>query len=153
MRSSPPSVDAVLDIATRRQAAGTATVGDQVRPKLRHTDPEMRRVRLGLFAAALATFALLYAPQPLLPQLAGTFRVSPAAASLAISAATFALAIAVIPLSSLSEVLGRRRVMITGALTAGVLGLAAPLAPSLPARPADGRPSRPARPCGRPAAR
>ena len=71
MRSSPPSVNDVLDIATRRQAAGTATVGDPVRPKLRHTDPGMRRVRLGLFAAALATFALLYAPQPLLPQLAG----------------------------------------------------------------------------------
>ena len=132
MRSPPPSVDDVLDITTPWQSAGTGTVGEPVRPKLRHTDPGMRRVRLGLFAAALATFALLYAPQPLLPQLAGTFRVSPAAASLAISAATFALAIAVIPLSSLSEVLGRRRVMITGALTAGVLGLAAPLAPSLP---------------------
>src|SRR6516162_3279355 len=116
MRKEPPSVADVLDITTRRQPAGTAPAGDRdpVRPKLRHTDPGMRRVRLGLFAAALATFALLYAPQPLLPQIAGTFRVSPAAASLAISAATFALAIAVIPLSSLSEVLGRRRVMITG---------------------------------------
>ena len=70
MSSAPPSVDDVLDIATRRQAAGAATVGEPVRPKLRHTDPGMRRVRLGLFAAALATFALLYAPQPLLPQLA-----------------------------------------------------------------------------------
>lgn len=130
MRKAPPSVGDVLDITARRRAAGP--VGEAERPKLRHTDPGMRRVRLGLFAAALATFALLYAPQPLLPQLAGTFRVSPAAASLAISAATFALAIAVIPLSSLSEVLGRRRVMIVGALTAGVLGLAVPLAPSLP---------------------
>jgi len=117
-----PTVGGVLDIAARPVTE---------RPKLRHTDPEMRRVRLGLFAAALATFAMLYAPQPLLPQLAGSFGVSPAAASLAISAATFALAIAVIPLSSLSEVLGRRRIMIGGALAAGVLGLAAPLAPSL----------------------
>jgi MFS transporter, YNFM family, putative membrane transport protein len=122
---APPSVDGVLDITPRQEAA------EPVPPKLRHTDPGMRRVRLGLFAAALATFALLYAPQPLLPQLAGTFRVSPAAASLAISAATFALAVAVIPLSSLSEVLGRRRIMVGGALTAGVLGLVAPLAPSL----------------------
>ena len=65
------SVDRVLDNMTRRPATG----------KLRHTDPGMRRVRLGLFAAALATFALLYAPQPLLPQLASSFRVSPAAAS------------------------------------------------------------------------
>jgi YNFM family putative membrane transporter len=100
--------------------------------KLRHTDPGMRRVRLGLFAAALATFALLYAPQPLLPQIAGTFRVGPATASLAMSAATFALAIAVIPMSSLSEVFGRRRIMTVSVLTASVLGLAVPLAPSLP---------------------
>ncbi len=92
----------------------------------------MRRVRLGLFAAAFATFALMYAPQPLLPQLAGSFRVSPAGASLAMSAATLALAAAVIPVSSLSEVFGRRRVMTVGALAASLLGLATCVAPSLP---------------------
>jgi YNFM family putative membrane transporter len=92
----------------------------------------MRRIRLGLFAAALATFALLYAPQPLLPQIAATFGVGPATGSLAQSAATFALAIAIIPVSSLSEVFGRRRVMTVGALAAALLGLAASLAPSLP---------------------
>lgn len=100
--------------------------------KLRHGDPAMRRVRLGLFAAALATFALMYAPQPLLPELAASFRVSPAAASLALSAATLALAAAVIPVSSLSEVFGRRRVMAACALAAALLGVAATLAPSLP---------------------
>ena len=100
--------------------------------RLRHGDPGMRRVRLGLFAAAFATFALLYAPQPLLPQLAGQFRVSPAAASLAMSVATFALAVAVIPVSSLSEVFGRRRVMTISAIAASLLGLATTLAPSLP---------------------
>src|SRR6516165_9777834 len=116
------SVDRVLDNMTRRPATG----------KLRHTDPGMRRVRLALFAAAMATFALLYAPQPLLPQIAGTFGASPAAASLAMSAATFALAIGIIPVSSLSEVYGRRRVMIVSALAAAALGLVATLAPSLP---------------------
>jgi YNFM family putative membrane transporter len=107
----------------------TVTRDDPAR--LRHTDPGMRRVRLGLFAAALATYALLYTPQPLLPMIASGFRVSPAAASLAMSAGTFALAIAVIPVSSLSEVFGRRRVMIISAISAAVLGLIAPLAPSL----------------------
>ena len=58
--------------------------------------------------------------------------MDPATASLAMSAATFALAIAVIPVSSLSEVFGRRRVMTVSALAASVLGLAATLAPSLP---------------------
>jgi YNFM family putative membrane transporter len=91
----------------------------------------MRRVRLGLFAAALATFALLYTPQPLLPLLSADFRTSPAASSLVMSAGTGALAVAIIGVSSLSEVFGRRRVMVVSALAAALLGLAAPLSPSL----------------------
>jgi MFS transporter, YNFM family, putative membrane transport protein len=101
--------------------------------KLRYADPGMRRVRLGLFAAGLATFALLYVPQPLLPALSRAFGASPATASLAMSAGTLALAVAIIPVSSLSEVRGRRAVMTVSVLAAAVLGLAAPLSPSLPA--------------------
>ncbi len=100
--------------------------------RLRHGDPGMRRVSVGLFAAGLATFALLYTPQPLLPLLARGFGASPAAASLAMSAGTGALALAIIPVSSLSEVCGRRRVMTVSVLAAAVLGLLAPLAGSLP---------------------
>ena len=107
----------------------TATL-TETRP-LRHSDPGMRQVRLGLFAAGLATFILLYSPQPLLPLLSSAFRASPAASSLAMSAGTGALAVAIIPVSSLSEVLGRRRVMVVSVLAAAVLGLAAPLSPSL----------------------
>jgi MFS transporter, YNFM family, putative membrane transport protein len=100
--------------------------------RLRYGDAGMRRVRLGLFAAGLATFALLYVPQPLLPALSRAFGASPAAASLAMSAGTFALAIAIIPVSSLSEVRGRRAVMTVSVIAAAVLGLIAPLSPSLP---------------------
>jgi YNFM family putative membrane transporter len=100
--------------------------------RLRYGDAGMRRVRLGLFAAGLATFALLYVPQPLLPELSRAFGASPAAASLAMSAGTFALAIAIIPVSSLSEVRGRREVMTVSVIAAAVLGLIAPLSPSLP---------------------
>jgi MFS transporter, YNFM family, putative membrane transport protein len=90
----------------------------------------MGKVRLGLFAAGLATFALLYSTQALLPMLARTFRVDPAGSSLAMSAATGALAVAVIPVSSLSEVFGRRRVMVISVLAASVLGLAASFSPA-----------------------
>ncbi|HEY1701707.1 MAG TPA: MFS transporter, partial [Trebonia sp.] len=79
--------------------------------KLRPGDPGMRNVRIGLFGAGLATFALLYTPQPLLPLLSAGFRASPAAASLSMSAGTAALAVAIIPVSSLSEVYGRQRIM------------------------------------------
>lgn len=116
-----------------RLNVGPVTVTAERAQRLRHADPGMRRVRLGLFAAGLATFALLYTPQPLLPQLSRSFHAGPAAASLAMSAGTAALALAVIPVSSLSEVLGRRAVMTTSVLAAAVLGLLAPLAPSLPA--------------------
>ena len=96
----------------------------QAQPAARGTRTrESRRVRLGLFAAGLATFALLYTPQPLLPLLSGAFHTSPAGASLAMSAGTAALALAIIPVSSLSEVVGRRAVMITSVLAAAVLGL------------------------------
>jgi YNFM family putative membrane transporter len=98
--------------------------------RLRYGDPGIGRVRLGLFAAGLATFALLYAVQPVLPMLAKAFRVSPAGSSLAMSAATGALAVAVIPVSSLSEVFGRRRVMVLSLLLAVVLGMVAPFSPS-----------------------
>jgi YNFM family putative membrane transporter len=98
--------------------------------RLRHGDAGMGRVRLGLFAAGLATFALLYTVQPLLPQLAASFRVSATGASLAMSAGTGALALAVIPVSSLSEVFGRRRTMVISLLAAAILGLLVPLSPS-----------------------
>ena len=108
------------------------TISLEKTQRLRHGDPGMGRVRLGLFAAGLATFALLYTPQPLLPSLSRAFGASPAAASLAMSAGTFALAVAIIPVSSLSEVRGRRQVMTVSVLAAAVLGLIAPLSPSLP---------------------
>ncbi len=100
--------------------------------RLRHGDPGMRRVRLGLFAAGLATFALLYTPQPLLPLISAAFGASPAASSLAMSAGTGALALAVIPVSSLSEVWGRRAVMTVSVLAAAVLGMVAPFSVNLP---------------------
>jgi YNFM family putative membrane transporter len=108
------------------------TLSLQPAARLRHGDPGMRRVRLGLFAAGLATFALLYTPQPLLPLLSRAFGASPAAASLAMSAGTGALALAVIPVSSLSEVCGRRAVMTVSVLAAAVLGLAASFSVNLP---------------------
>ncbi|MFD0516586.1 hypothetical protein [Paractinoplanes durhamensis] len=37
-----------------------------------------RRVCLALFAAGVATFALLYSTQAVLPELAGAFRITPA---------------------------------------------------------------------------
>ncbi|PSL54360.1 MFS transporter [Saccharothrix carnea] len=62
----------------------------------------------------LATFALLYAPQSVLPDIAAEFRLTPAEASLAISAATGALALAIIPMAALADRHGRTRIALAG---------------------------------------
>lgn len=89
-----------------------------------------RRINFALFAAGVATFLLLYCIQPLLPLLSQEFDVTPARASLTISVTTGALALAIIPLSSLSEARGRVRVMTVAVLAAVVLGCCVPLSPS-----------------------
>src|ERR1700760_3276692 len=63
-------------------SVGRVTLTLEQAEKLRYGDAGMRRVRLGLFAAGLATFALLYTPQPLLPLLSSAFHASPAASGL-----------------------------------------------------------------------
>lgn len=91
-----------------------------------------RRIAFAVAASGLAVFSLLYAPQPILPQLAAGFGLEPGRASLAISVATGALALTVLPAAALSEVAGRRPVMVVAVLAAAVLGLALPLVPSYP---------------------
>lgn len=86
----------------------------------------VRRIRLALLFGALALFALLYAPQAVLPQLAAQFSLTPGTVALVISAGTLGLALAAIPLGTLSEALGRRRTMVTSLLVAEVLGLLLP---------------------------
>ncbi|TDD81389.1 MFS transporter [Actinomadura rubrisoli] len=89
--------------------------------------PGLRRVNLALFAAGLTTFMSLYCTQALLPELSGTFSVSPARASLLVSLATGAVAVAVIPVSSLSERYGRTRVMVVSSVVSALVGLLLPL--------------------------
>ncbi|HVW42080.1 MAG TPA: MFS transporter [Amycolatopsis sp.] len=91
-----------------------------------------RRVKIAVAAAGIASFALLYAPQPVLPQLAQQYHLDPGSASLAVSVATGALAVAVLPIAALSEIIGRRPVIVTSVVASAVLGLLLPLAPTYP---------------------
>ncbi|MBW1596687.1 MFS transporter [Streptomyces sp. JJ38] len=89
------------------------------------------RANLALFALGLATFALLYSTQALLPALSADFAVTPDAASWTVSAATIALAVCVLPLSTLSERFGRQRLMTVSVTVAVGLALLLPFAPDL----------------------
>ncbi|WP_410668838.1 MFS transporter [Amycolatopsis sp. cmx-4-68] len=92
-----------------------------------------RRVKTAVAAAGISSFALLYAPQPVLPQLAAQYHLDPGGAALAVSVATGALAIAVLPIAALSEVVGRRPVILTSVVASVVFGLLLPLMPTYPA--------------------
>ena len=80
--------------------------------------------------AALAAFGLLYSTQALLPAVGASFGVGPTAASLTVSAATGALALAILPLSAVAESVGRVPVMRTGLLVACLFTFVAAAAPA-----------------------
>jgi YNFM family putative membrane transporter len=89
-----------------------------------------RRISLALFLAGFATFSLLYAIQPLLPNLAAHYGVSPAASSLALSLTTGSLAVAILLAGTFSEGFGRRGVMFWSMLGAALCHIGAALSPS-----------------------
>ncbi|MGW2088774.1 MFS transporter [Streptomyces sp. NPDC001880] len=112
--------------------AAPGTTADSAAPDpLEPGRPGYRRMSFALFAAGVATFALLYSTQALLPAISASFGATAGQASWTVSAATGALALCVLPMSALSERFGRRQMM-TASLTVAVLvGLLVPFAPSL----------------------
>ncbi len=80
--------------------------------------PQFMRVTLALFSAGLATFALLYCVQPILPVLSQEFGVSPASSSISLSVATGLMALGLLFTGPLSDAIGRKNVMVTALLLA-----------------------------------
>jgi MFS transporter, YNFM family, putative membrane transport protein len=97
--------------------------------QIRVGSPPFWRANLALFLGGLVTFAALYNTQPPLPSFAAEFRVSPATASLSVSATTAALAISLLIAGTLSETLGRKSVMIVSLVMSSVLTLATAWSP------------------------
>ncbi|MER5717209.1 MFS transporter [Streptomyces sp. NPDC002132] len=93
--------------------------------------PGYRRMSFALFLAGVATFALLYSTQALLPLISGEFGVAASEASWTVAAATGGLALFVLPMSALSERYGRRAVMTASLAVAVGVALLVPFAPSL----------------------
>lgn len=89
-------------------------------PYIKRGTPQFIRVTLALFSAGLATFALLYCVQPLLPVLSQEFGVSPATSSLSLSAATGLMALGLLFTGPLSDAVGRKAVMVVSLLLAAL---------------------------------
>lgn len=96
---------------------------------IRSGTPVFRRTALALAAAGFSTFAVLYAVQPLLPIYADDFGVSPAASSLALSLPCGLLAVALLVVSPLSEIWGRKPVMLASLVASALLTVVAALVP------------------------
>ncbi|MGG1658115.1 MFS transporter [Brevibacillus sp. NRS-1366] len=82
-----------------------------------------RKSNLAFFAAGFNTFAILYSTQPLMPEFTREFHISPAMASLSLSMTTISLAISMLLFGTVSEVWGRKSVMISSMLVASVLSI------------------------------
>lgn len=102
-------------------------------PEAPATRPAPRSLTLGVTATGIASFCMLYAPQPVLPEIARTFQLSPGSASLAVTVASAGLTVSVLPLATLSEVVGRRRVIVWSLVLSVILGLLVPFAPTFDA--------------------
>ena len=112
------------DMATALDLTPTGSIARVGRRTARY-----RRILLVLAAGGLANFAVVYFPQPLLPQLATAFSVEPAATGLALSVATGAMLLGLIVAAPLSDRIGRVPAMGGSLVVAGLfcaLGAAAP---------------------------
>lgn len=125
-----PATDAATATDPRPRNERTGRQPDGPR-QLHPGGPGYRRMNLALFAAGVATFALLYCTQALLPAISADLGVTPDQASWTVSAATGALALAVLPLSALSERFGRRAMMTASLGSAALVSVAIPFAPDL----------------------
>lgn len=87
-------------------------------------------INIALFAGGFSTFAILWGTQPLLPDIAEEFHISPALSSLSLSSTTIALAISILIAGSLSEVFGRKPVMMISLFTSAILSIITAFTPS-----------------------
>lgn len=91
---------------------------------------EFTLANLALFAAGFIVFANLYITQPLMPQFSKDYGVSPAIASMSLSAATLTLAFSLLLFGSLSEAWGRKKLMMISIFAASILTIALAFSPT-----------------------
>ena len=108
----------IIDDESPRSPASVSTSG-----WIERGTPQFMRVTLALFSAGLATFALLYCVQPILPVLSQQFGVSPAASSISLSISTGLMALGLLVTGPLSDAIGRKPVMVTALMLAAICTL------------------------------
>ncbi len=108
----------------------TAGAAPNLPPGHQLGSPEYRRIAVCLFLAGVVTFASLYAAQPLLPMFVTEFGITPTQSTLAVSVATMGIGVALLVAGPLSEVRGRRGLMLGSLFCGSLIGVACGFAPS-----------------------
>ncbi|GAB3558655.1 MFS transporter [Spelaeicoccus albus] len=93
-------------------------------------DKSLRDIRIALFLAGIATFALLYSTQAILPELSSAFSISTVQSTYSVSVSTIGLGIGLLIAGPLSEILGRTRLIHISLFAAAACGLVIAFAPS-----------------------
>lgn len=92
---------------------------------MKNWDSRLTKALIGLFICSCATFADIYATQPLLPAFTKYFRVSPTVSSLSVSMVVIAIALSLFYYGPLSDAVGRKNLMALVLIVASVPTLAA----------------------------
>ncbi len=92
--------------------------------------PDFRRVTLALVAAGFSTYALLYCVQPMLPVFSAELHVSPGVSSLSLSVTTGMLAVSMLVAGRISDVHGRKPIMVFSLFAVGILTVLSAFAPN-----------------------
>ncbi|WLI90076.1 MFS transporter [Massilia sp. R2A-15] len=90
--------------------------------------PAFKRINRAMVFGGFSTFALLYCVQPLMPQLAHQFTLTPAQSSLALSVSTFALALSLLFSSVISDRIGRKPMMVAAMMGGAIFTVASAFA-------------------------
>ncbi|WP_323634829.1 MFS transporter [Pectobacterium polaris] len=120
MSNLPSSAPNDWPLSTADDADDIAPKSSGKTPYITRGTPQFMRVTLALFSAGLATFALLYCVQPLLPVLSQDFGISPATSSLSLSVSTVMLAFGLLFTGPLSDTIGRKNVMVVSLMLAAI---------------------------------
>lgn len=123
--SSSPAEQSSVAVAVETEELPSSAAPAPIRrsqlnklPFIERGSPAFIHVTLALFSAGLATFALLYCVQPILPVLSHDFGISPASSSLSLSVSTGMLAVGLMFTGPLSDAVGRKPVMVVALLLA-----------------------------------
>ena len=110
-------------------AVGDAAASEADDPRAAAGSRRYRRALIALFCAGLATFAQMYSPQGILPDIAREFGVAAGASSWAVGATTIGVAVGVLPWARASDRFGRVPTMRLALAAAMLVGLVTPFAP------------------------